>query len=78
MEEEGTLHGGEKAEHEGKKQGKDLNFMIRHVILLGNGFVSDSSDEDRQAVRPAGRLLPFIGRQINRGPPGARRATISV
>lgn len=52
--------------------------MIRHVILLGNGFVSDSSDEDRQAVRPAGRLLPFIGRQINRGPPGARRATISV
>lgn len=28
--------------------------------------------------RPAGRLLPFIGRQINRGPPGARRATISV
>lgn len=26
----------------------------------------------------AGRLLPFIGREINRGPPGARRATISV
>lgn len=33
---------------------------------------------EKQAVRLAGRLLPFIGRQINRGPPGARRATISV
>lgn len=78
MEEE--ERGKKKAEHMRKKkktQGRDPNF-IRVVILLGKGFVSVSSVEDRQAVRPAGRLLPFIGRQINRGPPGARRATINV
>lgn len=47
MEEEGILRGGEKAEHEKKKiikkkkrktHARDLNFMIRRVILLGKGF----------------------------------------
>lgn len=43
--------GGEKAEHEnGRKitDGRDLKFMIRVVILLGSGFVSVSSAEERQ------------------------------
>lgn len=57
------------------KQGRDRNFMIRFVIFQGGKICVCQL----RLERPAGRLLPFIGRQINRGgPPGARRATISV
>lgn len=53
--------------------------MIRFVIFQGKKICVCQLRLERQAERPAGRLLPFIGRQINRGgPPGARRATISV
>lgn len=61
------------------KQGRDRNFVIRFVIFQGGKICVCQLRLERQAERPAGRLLPFIGRQINRGgPPGARRATISV
>lgn len=80
MEEEGTLHGG------GKKQRQSMRKKTRERSELydkschssGKRFCVCQLSLERQAVRLAGRLLPFIGREINRGPPGARRATISV
>lgn len=49
------------------KQGRDRNFMIRFVIFQGGKICVCQLRLERQAERPAGRLLPFIGRQINRG-----------
>lgn len=69
MVEEETLYG-EKNEYMREKkgkQGRDRNFMIRFVIFQGKKICVCQLRLERQAERPAGRLLPFIGRQINRG-----------
>ncbi len=78
MEEEGTLHGGKKKASMRTKTRERSKLYDKSCHSSGKRFSFCQLSLERQAVRPAGRLLPFIGRQINRGPPGARRATISV
>lgn len=47
-------------------------------LLIRVGLVRLSVQLRGGRQRPPGRLLPFTGSQINRAPPGARRAAISV